>query len=142
MAIFKFAVTGGKLEELLPPTHFLIQNSDSCFHTEAQLRKHGGCCANIYTSQADVSKSRAANRQDKDDCVGDRRARWRFTSVLGGRSQLELHWSRHVHDEDGFSLRSKRCHFTEHIRAGEPPMVSVCIRTAEQQVNAAHMETH
>ncbi len=51
-----------------------------------------------------------------------------------------LHKSCHNDDENGFSLRSEMCHFTEHIGPREPPMVSVYLREAEQQVNAAHVE--
>lgn len=46
----------------------------------------------------------------------------------------------HNDDENGFSLWSEQRHFTEHIRAREPPMVSCCLWKAEQQVNGAHME--
>lgn len=48
--------------------------------------------------------------------------------------------SYHNDDENGFSLWSEQCHFAEHVRASEPPMVSSCLLMAEQQVNAAHME--
>lgn len=51
-----------------------------------------------------------------------------------------LHESCHNDDEDGFSLWSEQCHFTEDIRAWKPPMVSFCLWMAKQQVNAAHME--
>lgn len=50
-----------------------------------------------------------------------------------------LHECCHNDDENGFSLWSEQCHFTEHIRAWEPPVVTFCQWMAEQQVNAARM---
>lgn len=48
--------------------------------------------------------------------------------------------SAHNNGENSFLPWSEQSHFTQHVRASQPPMASSCLLMVEQQVNTAHME--